>query len=76
MAIVYCFNWTVIPITWKNHRCGVAFLLYWYFERPMTALRDKWHIPNMTVVKAFIFSGRRIKINAEETIIGKKFDDK
>lgn len=29
-----------------------AFLVYQYFEKPMTALRDKWHIRNMTVITA------------------------
>jgi peptidoglycan/LPS O-acetylase OafA/YrhL len=50
MLLTYFLYW-IITI-------GGAFLVYQYFERPMTALRDKWHMPNMTVVKAFIFSGR------------------
>jgi peptidoglycan/LPS O-acetylase OafA/YrhL len=37
-----------------------ASILYWCFERPMTAQRDKWHIPNMEAIKAFIFLDTRL----------------
>jgi peptidoglycan/LPS O-acetylase OafA/YrhL len=32
---------------------GSSFLLYRYFERPMTALREKWHPRGKRVVTAF-----------------------
>ena len=39
-VLMYFIYWTLT--------IGLAALMYWYFERPMTALRDKWSLPSST----------------------------